>query len=163
MASTWQALDKCWFWSLPKNLSHVLVAILIPLNRFLCVCVRVCTCVHVRARVCACVCVCVSCSVMSDSLQPHGLWPTRLLCPWNSQGKNPKMGFHSLLQGLFSTQGSNLGLLHCRQILYHLSHQGSPTFINFLHLSLRLAFLPTPKILCHSQIQALKFIYKEAG
>ena len=36
------------------------------------------------------------------------------------------VGFHSLLQGIFPTQGSNLGLLHCRQILYHLSHQGSP-------------------------------------
>ena len=35
-------------------------------------------------------------------------------------------GLHSLLQGIFSTQGSNLGLLHCRQILYHLSHQGNP-------------------------------------
>ena len=34
---------------------------------------------------------------------------------------------HSLLQGIFLTQGSNLGLLHCRQILYHLSHQGSPS------------------------------------
>ena len=36
------------------------------------------------------------------------------------------MGCHSLLQGIFLTQGSNLGLLHCRQILYPLSHQGSP-------------------------------------
>ena len=35
------------------------------------------------------------------------------------------MGCHSLLQGIVLTQGSNLGLLHCRQILYHLSHQGS--------------------------------------
>ena len=36
------------------------------------------------------------------------------------------VGSHYLLQGIFPTQGSNLGLLHCRQILYHLSHQGSP-------------------------------------
>ena len=36
------------------------------------------------------------------------------------------MGCHVLLQGIFWTQGSNLSLLHCRQILYHLSHQGSP-------------------------------------
>ena len=34
------------------------------------------------------------------------------------------MGCHSLLQGIFPTEGLNLGLLHCRQILYHLSHQG---------------------------------------
>ena len=48
-----------------------------------------------------------------------------LLCPWNSTGKNTREGHHSLLQGIFPTKGLNLGLLHCRQILYHLSHQGS--------------------------------------
>ena len=47
-------------------------------------------------------------------------------CPWDSPGKNTEVGCHSLLQGIFWTQGSNPGLLHCRQILYHLSHQGSP-------------------------------------
>ena len=46
-----------------------------------------------------------------------------LLCPWNSPGKNTGVGSHSLLQGIFLTQRSNLGLLHCRQILYHLSRQ----------------------------------------
>ena len=50
----------------------------------------------------------------------------RFLSPWNSLGKNTGVGSHSLLQGIFSTQGSNPGLLHCRQILYHLSHQGTP-------------------------------------
>ena len=49
--------------------------------------------------------------------RPHGLWPTRILCPWDSPGKNTGVGCHSLLQGIFLTQGSNLGLLHCRQIL----------------------------------------------
>ena len=68
---------------------------------------------------------CVSCSVVSNSLRPHGPQPARLLCPWNSPGKNTGAGRHSLLQGIFLTQGSNLGLLHCRQILYCLSHQGS--------------------------------------
>ena len=67
----------------------------------------------------------VSCSGMSDSLWPHGLQPTRLLCPWDSPGKNTGVGCHSLLQGIFPTQRSNLGLLHCRQILYPLNHQGS--------------------------------------
>ena len=47
-------------------------------------------------------------------------------CPRNSPGKNTGMGSHSFLQGIFLTQGPNLGLLHCRQILYCLSHQGSP-------------------------------------
>jgi len=50
--------------------------------------------------------------------------PTRLLYPWNSQGKNTEVDCHSLLQGVFLTQGSNLGFPHCRQIVYHLSHQG---------------------------------------
>ena len=44
----------------------------------------------------------------------------------NSPSKNTGVGSHSLLQGIFLIQGSNLGLLHCRWILYHLSHQGSP-------------------------------------
>ena len=59
-------------------------------------------------------------------LWPHGLYPARLLCPWNSSGKNIGMGSLSLIQGIFPTQGSNPGLLHCRRILYQLSHQGSP-------------------------------------
>ena len=46
-------------------------------------------------------------------------------CPWDSPGKNNGVSCHSLLQGIFPTEGLNLGLLHCRQILYHLSHQGS--------------------------------------
>ena len=41
--------------------------------------------------------------------------------------KNTEVGSHSLLQGIFLTQELNLGHLHCRQILYHLSHQGNPT------------------------------------
>ena len=45
----------------------------------------------------------VSHSVLSDFLRPHGLWPTRLLCLWNSPGKNIAVGHHSLLQGIFLT------------------------------------------------------------
>ena len=73
--------------------------------------------------------VCVSRSVMSNSLWPHGLQPARLLCPWDSPGKNTGVGCHSLLQGILLTQGSNPSLLLCRQIFYHLSHQGSPLVI----------------------------------
>ena len=62
-------------------------------------------------------------SVISNSLQRHGLSPSRLLCPWDSPGKNTGISSHSLLQGTFPTQRLNPGLLHCRQILYHLSHQ----------------------------------------
>ena len=48
---------------------------------------------------------------MSDSLRPYGPWPTRLLCPWNSLGKNTGVGCHAFLQGIFLTQGLNLSLL----------------------------------------------------
>ena len=48
-------------------------------------------------------------SVVFDSLRPHGLQPTRLLCPWDSPGKSTGVGCHSLLQGIFLTQGSNSG------------------------------------------------------
>ena len=57
-------------------------------------------------------CAVLRCSVVSNSLWPHGLLPTRLLCPWNFPGKNTGMGCHFLLQGIFLTQGSNLCLLH---------------------------------------------------
>ena len=68
---------------------------------------------------------CVSHLVLSNSLPPHGLKPTRLPCPWNFLGKNTGVSSHSLLQGIFLIQGSNLRFIHCRQILYHPSHQGS--------------------------------------
>ena len=55
--------------------------------------------------------VCFSCSVMSDSLQPYAQ-VSRLLCPWNSLGKKTGVGCHFLPQGIFPTQGLNLGLLH---------------------------------------------------
>ena len=58
-----------------------------------------------------CVCACKVVSVVSDSVQPYGLKPTRLLCPWNSPDKNPGVGCHALLQGIFLTQGSNPSLM----------------------------------------------------
>ena len=67
---------------------------------------------------------CVSRSVVPNSLRPHGLQPTRLLCPWDFPGKDTGVGGHFLLQGIFPTQGSNPGLLHYRQILYQLSYKG---------------------------------------
>ena len=59
-----------------------------------------------------------SCLTLRD---PHGLYS-----PWNSPGQNTGMGSLSLLQRIFPIQGLNWGLLHCRQILYQLSYQGSP-------------------------------------
>ena len=49
--------------------------------------------------------------------------------PWNSLGKNTGVGCHFFLQGIFQTQELSPGLPHCRQILYHLSHQGSPCLL----------------------------------
>ena len=69
---------------------------------------------------------------MSDSLRPPGLEAARLLYPWNSPGKNAGVGSHSFLEVIFLTQGSNLGLLHCRRNLYHLSHQGSLSHIELV-------------------------------
>ena len=48
---------------------------------------------------------------------------------WNSPGKYTGVDSHSLLRGIFLIQGSNLGLLHCRQILYCLSHQGKVLYV----------------------------------
>ena len=65
------------------------------------------------------------------TLQLHALWDTpppfpRLLCPWDSPGKNTGVGCHALLQGIFPTQGSNTRLLHWQPDSLPLSHLGSP-------------------------------------
>ena len=65
--------------------------------------------------------------VVSDSLGPHGLYSL-----WNSPGQNTGVDSHSLLHGIFPTQGSNQGLPHFRWILYHLSHQGSPRTLEWV-------------------------------
>ena len=66
-------------------------------------------------------------SVVSYSLRPYGLYS-----PWNSVGQNTGVVSLSLLQGILPTQELNQGLLHYRQILYHLSYQGSPKVDLFL-------------------------------
>ena len=76
------------------------------------VCVCVCVCVYVLvAQLCLTLCNPMDCSKPGFTV-------------WNSPGMNTGVGSHSLLQGIFPTQASNLGLLHCKQILYCLSHQG---------------------------------------
>ena len=76
-----------------------------------------------------------SCSVMSDSLRPHGLYS-----PWNSPGQNTGVGSYSLLQGIFPTQGWSPGLPHCRQILYQLREAWKcvipPALFFFLRITL---------------------------
>ena len=81
-----------------------------------------------------------------------------LHCPWNSPGKNTGVGSHSLLQGLFLTQGSTLDLLHCRQILFHLSHQGSPSSVQFSSVAQSCVCNPmkrsTPGLPVHHQLRS---------
>ena len=86
--------------------------------------------------------VCVSRSIVSNSLGPP--WTVACQAPsvlGDSRGKNSGVGCHVLFQGIFPTQVSNPNLLHCRQILYHLSHEGnSPYEKNLPHFHL----IPTP-------------------
>ena len=63
---------------------------------------------------------------MSDSLGSPGVY-----CLWNSPGQNTGVGSLSLLHGIFPTQESNQGLLHCRRILYQMNYEGSPFGSNF--------------------------------
>ena len=70
---------------------------------------------------------CESHSVVSNSLQPYGLYSL-----WNSPGQNSGVGSLSLLQGIFWTQGWNPGLPHCRWVLYQLSFKGSPRILEWV-------------------------------
>ena len=66
--------------------------------------------------------------------------------PWNSPGQNTGVGSLSLLQGIFPTQGSNQGLLHCRWILYQLKPQGKPKNTGVGSLSLLQQIFPTQEL-----------------
>ena len=91
---------------------------LVPPGKPRCVYLSKNICIHVWSQ---------SCSVVSDSFWPYGLYSL-----WNSPGQNTGVGSLSLLQGIFLTQESNQSLLHCRQILYQLRYQGSPLFLTTL-------------------------------
>ena len=81
-------------------------------------------CLHTKG----CVCACWVASVVSDSVHPCGLQPARLLCPWDSLGKNTRVDCHTLFQGIFPAQGSNLHLMSTcigRWVLYHLRYLGN--------------------------------------
>ena len=74
------------------------------------------------AQLCPTLCNPMDCSSPGSSV--HG----------DSPGKNTEVSCHALLQGIFPTQGSNQGLPNCRQILYYLSHQGSPSMCNIIYI-----------------------------
>ena len=76
-------------------------------------------------------CMCCFCAVAQSCLT-RGLWPSRLLCPWDSPGKSTGVGCHALLQGIFPSQGSNPYLPHCRQILYCWAPREAPC-LNYCH------------------------------
>ena len=89
---------------------------------------------------CVCVCVCACLQSLSRAQLFGTSWGTN---PWgtvapqaslsiDSLGKNTGVSCHSLLQGIFPTWGLNPGLPHCRQILYHQSHQGSPRILEWV-------------------------------
>ena len=101
-------------------------------------------------------------SVLSNSLQPHGLQPARLLCLWNSPGKSTEVCCHFLLQGIFLIQGLNPGLLHCRQILYQLSYWGRANIQQYILSARPLCPRDSPAkntgVDCHALLQGIFLI-----
>ena len=97
-------MSVCW-WSILEFRKHFHIHSLFHLGLMLCM---------------------LSHSDVSNSLQPHGMQPARLLCPWGLSRQEYWSGLPCPPPGDLPTQESNPGLPHCRQILYRLSHQGSP-------------------------------------
>ena len=93
-------------------------------------------------------CFCLDPQSCPTLLWLRGMLPTRLLCPWDSPGKNTGVGCHFLLQGIFQTQGSNPSLLHSKADSLLLSHLGSPSI--YVHIL-------NPHLLCllHWQVDSL--------
>ena len=76
------------------------------------------------------------CAVLGTSVESNFVIPWTVACQaplsMDSPGKNTRVGCHALLQGIFSTQGSNPGLPHCRWILYQLSNEGNPRTLEWV-------------------------------
>ena len=86
----------------------------------------------------------VLCCVQScpNLCDPMDSSPPGSSVPEDAPGKNTGEGCHAPLQGIFPTQGTDLGLLHCRQILYCLSHQGSPCYlINMIKIKVKMRWI----------------------
>ena len=96
-----------------------------------------------EVRLSLCLCMCVSCSCMRECVLSHFSHIRLFVTPWTvAHQASLSVGFsrqenwsgsHSLLQEIFQTQGSNPGLLHCRQILYHLTHQDRRAWQAIVH------------------------------
>ena len=89
-------------------------------------------------------CCCLVLKSCPTLFQPHGLQPARLLCSWNFPERNTGVGYHFLLHGVFLTQGLNPRLLHCRQTLYCLRHQGSLLHVKYKTLQQCTSISPLP-------------------
>ena len=84
----------------------------------------------------------------------HGLQISRLLCPWDSPSKNTGVDSHSLLQGIFLTQGWNPGIWPYRQILYCMSHEDSPKIMS-IHWRFCILNVPYRILLCNAMVVSL--------
>ena len=96
-----------------------------------------------------------SCQTLCDPMDCSS--PGSSLCSWNFPGKNTGVVSHSLLQGIFLTQGSNPGLPHCRQVLYHLSHQGSPYICTCVYICIYIPYVYIREY--YSAIQRMEFYH----
>ena len=84
---------------------------------------------HTHTHACCC---CLAAQLFPTLCDPMDCSPSGSSVHGDSPGENTEVGFHALLQGIVPTQGWNTGLLHCRQILYHLSHQGNPRILEWV-------------------------------
>ena len=93
-------------------------------------------------------------------LPPCGLWPARLLCPWEFSGKNTGVGSHFFLQGILLTQRSNphlLHVLHWEADSSSLSHLGSPTLTSVVTLNYLTVFTNSKTVLDQPGFSAVKY------
>ena len=111
------------------------MCIFVYISVYHCVCVCVCVCVPEYVWLC----MCIKKRLKKKKVKVKAAQLCLTLCdpmdytgPWNSPGQNTGMVSLSLLQGIFPTQGLNPGLLHCRQILDQLRHQGNSEVEEFL-------------------------------
>ena len=98
--------------------------------------------INIMARSPKCLCLVTLCPTLCN---PISCSPPGSSVHGDSSGKNIRVGWHALLQGIFPIQGLNSGLPHCRQILYHLSHQGSSRILEWVALPSP-GSLPSPGI-----------------
>ena len=108
---------------------------------------------------------CLAAQSYQTLCNPMDCSPPGSLVHRDSLGKNIGVGSLSLLQGIFPTQGSSPGLLHCRKILYQLSHQGSPSYISYMNVKLlsRVRLFGTPWTVTYQAPSSMGFSGKNTG